>query len=61
LPEIDLLIRTAGEMRISNFMLWEAAYAELVFTETRWPDFGEHDLREALAEFATRDRRFGAR
>jgi undecaprenyl diphosphate synthase len=61
LPEIDLLVRTAGEMRISNFMLWEAAYAELVFTETRWPDFGEDDLRDALAEFATRDRRFGAR
>ncbi|RDI75181.1 uppS: di-trans,poly-cis-decaprenylcistransferase [Gaiella occulta] len=61
LPEIDLLIRTSGEQRISNFMLWEAAYAELVFTDTLWPDFGERDLREALAAFAGRQRRFGAR
>ena len=61
LPEIDLLIRTSGELRISNFMLWEAAYAELVFTETLWPDFGEPDLREAVATFASRQRRFGAR
>jgi undecaprenyl diphosphate synthase len=61
LPEIDLLIRTSGELRISNFMLWEAAYAELVFSDTLWPDFGEDDLREALAEFANRKRRFGAR
>lgn len=61
LPEIDLLIRTSGEYRISNFMLWETAYAEFVFTETLWPDFGAADLRSALQAFASRDRRFGRR
>ncbi len=61
MPELDLLIRTSGELRLSNFMLWEAAYAELVFTETLWPDFGADDLRDALAEYASRQRRFGAR
>ncbi len=61
LPEIDLLIRTSGEYRISNFMLWEAAYAELVFTETLWPEFGEGDLRSALEAYAARERRFGGR
>jgi undecaprenyl diphosphate synthase len=61
LREIDLLVRTSGELRLSNFMLWEAAYAELVFTETLWPDFGEDDLRVALDAFAARRRRFGAR
>jgi undecaprenyl diphosphate synthase len=61
LPEIDLLIRTSGEYRISNFMLWETAYAEFVFTETLWPDFGADDLRAALDAFASRDRRFGGR
>ena len=61
LPEIDLLIRTSGEFRISNFMLWETAYAELVFTDTLWPDFGLEDLRAALELFAARDRRFGGR
>ncbi len=61
LPEIDLLVRTSGEFRISNFMLWETAYAELVFTETLWPDFGAGDLRAALEAFSTRDRRFGGR
>jgi undecaprenyl diphosphate synthase len=61
LDPVDLLIRTSGELRISNFMLWEAAYAELVFTETLWPDFGESDLRDALDEFARRQRRFGGR
>jgi undecaprenyl diphosphate synthase len=61
LSEIDLLIRTSGELRISNFMLWQAAYAELVFTETLWPDFGEADLGAALDEFSRRRRRFGAR
>jgi undecaprenyl diphosphate synthase len=61
LPEIDLLVRTSGEFRISNFMLWEAAYAELVFTETLWPDFGAEDLRWALDVFSTRQRRFGGR
>jgi len=61
LPEIDLLIRTSGEFRISNFMLWETAYAEFVFTETLWPDFGRADLQAALDVFAARDRRFGGR
>jgi undecaprenyl diphosphate synthase len=61
LPEIDLLIRTSGEFRISNFMLWETAYAEFVFTETLWPDFGADDLRAALDAFASRERRFGGR
>jgi undecaprenyl diphosphate synthase len=61
LPEIDLLVRTSGEFRISNFMLWETAYAELVFTDTLWPDFGAGDLQQALAAFASRDRRFGGR
>lgn len=61
LPEIDLLIRTSGEFRISNFMLWEAAYAEFVITDTLWPDFGADDLRAALAAFASRNRRFGGR
>lgn len=60
-PDIDLLVRTSGEQRISNFLLWHAAYAELVFTDTLWPDFGEGDLREALDEFARRQRRFGGR
>jgi undecaprenyl diphosphate synthase len=61
LDGLDLLVRTSGEFRISNFMLWEAAYAELVFTETLWPDFGEADLLEAIDEFARRQRRFGGR
>ncbi|HEY7730067.1 MAG TPA: polyprenyl diphosphate synthase [Gaiellaceae bacterium] len=61
LPEVDLLVRTSGELRVSNFLLWQAAYAELVFTPTLWPDFGETDLREALDEFARRQRRFGGR
>ena len=61
LPEIDLLIRTSGEFRISNFMLWETAYSEFVFTDTLWPDFGAEDLEDALAAFGARDRRFGGR
>jgi undecaprenyl diphosphate synthase len=61
LDPVDLLIRTSGEIRVSNFVLWEAAYAELVFTDTLWPDFGEADLRAALDEFARRQRRFGGR
>lgn len=59
-PDPDLLIRTSGEQRISNFLLWQCAYAELVFTPTLWPDFGKKDLEWALAEYAARDRRFGA-
>ena len=61
LPDPDLVIRTSGEQRLSNFLLWQSAYAELVFTETLWPDFGEADLRDALEEFARRQRRFGGR
>ena len=59
LPEADLLIRTGGEQRISNFLLWEAAYAELYFTPCLWPDFAVSDLEEALGFFAGRERRFG--
>lgn len=58
-PEVDLLIRTGGEQRLSDFMLWECAYAELVFTPCLWPDFGEGDLTRALEEFRCRERRFG--
>jgi undecaprenyl diphosphate synthase len=61
LPEPDLLIRTSGEQRISNFLLWQLAYTELVFVDTLWPDFGERHLRESLAEYASRRRRFGGR
>jgi undecaprenyl diphosphate synthase len=61
MPEPDLLIRTSGELRISNFLLWQLAYAELVFTDRRWPEFGEDDLRAAVQEYAGRKRRFGAR
>jgi undecaprenyl diphosphate synthase len=58
-PPVDLLIRTGGEQRLSDFMLWECAYAELVFTDTFWPDFDEPAFEAALREFARRDRRFG--
>jgi undecaprenyl diphosphate synthase len=61
MPDPDLLIRTSGELRLSNFLLWQLAYAELVFVETLWPDFGEDDLRQAVADYAVRQRRFGAR
>jgi undecaprenyl diphosphate synthase len=61
LPDPDLLIRTSGEARISNFLLWQLAYSELVFLDTLWPDFGQEDLREAVAEYARRRRRFGGR
>ncbi len=61
LPDPDVLIRSSGELRLSNFMLWQLAYTELVFTETLWPDFGKADLREALGEYARRRRRFGGR
>jgi hypothetical protein len=60
LPDIDLVIRTSGEYRISNFMLWQSAYAEYYFTNTWWPDFTEAELLKAIAEFKERDRRFGA-
>ena len=60
IPDPDLLIRTSGEQRISNFLLWQCAYAELVFTKTLWPDFGEADLEQAIADFGGRERRYGA-
>ena len=59
-PDPDLLIRTGGDMRISNFLLWQAAYAELYFTDTYWPDFGREDTDIALAEYGRRKRKFGA-
>jgi undecaprenyl diphosphate synthase len=61
MPDPDLLIRTSGEQRISNFLLWQLAYSELVFVETLWPDFGPKQLREALGVYARRKRRFGGR
>jgi undecaprenyl diphosphate synthase len=60
LPDPDLLIRTSGEQRISNFLLWQCAYAELVFTPTLWPDFGREDLEQAIADYGARERRYGA-
>ncbi|MEO6393688.1 MAG: isoprenyl transferase [Pyrinomonadaceae bacterium] len=59
LPELDLLVRTSGEMRISNFLLWQIAYSEIVVTETLWPDFRRVNLLEAIVEYQRRDRRFG--
>jgi undecaprenyl diphosphate synthase len=59
-PDPDLLIRTSGEQRISNFLLWQCAYAELVFTKTLWPDFGRADLEQAIADYGGRERRYGA-
>ena len=58
-PDPDLLIRTSGEQRISNFLLWQCAYAELVFVDTHWPDFGKEHLEQAIAEFRRRERRYG--
>jgi undecaprenyl diphosphate synthase len=60
MPDPDLLIRTSGEMRISNFLLWQIAYAEIFFTPTLWPDFGEHEFVEILKDYQNRERRFGA-
>ncbi len=61
LPPLDLLIRTSGEVRLSNFLLWQSAYAEMMFVDTLWPDFTVDHLREALDEFAKRERRYGGR
>jgi len=61
LPDPDLIIRTAGESRVSNFLLWQSAYAEMLVTETLWPDFDIEDLKAAIAEFNSRIRRFGGR
>jgi undecaprenyl diphosphate synthase len=60
LPDPDLIVRTAGELRISNFLLWQAAYAELYVTDTLWPDFGESAIHDALYDFSCRERKFGA-
>ncbi len=60
IPDPDLLIRTSGEQRISNFLLWQSAYAELIFVDTLWPDFCKSDLEDAVREFQRRERRFGA-
>ena len=59
MPDPDLLIRSSGEMRISNFMLWQIAYTEIVVTDTLWPDFTEDDLVQAVVEYQHRDRKFG--
>lgn len=59
LPEVDLLIRTSGELRLSNFLLWQVAYAEFIFTEKTWPEFSEDELVKAIQEYTLRDRRFG--
>ncbi len=61
MPPLDLLIRTSGEVRLSNFLLWQAAYAELWFTDVLWPDFTPEHLAEAMADFASRERRYGGR
>jgi undecaprenyl diphosphate synthase len=60
LPPVDLIVRTSGEQRLSNFLLWESAYAELLFIDKLWPDFGEEDLARAVEHFCRRERRFGA-
>jgi undecaprenyl diphosphate synthase len=60
LPEPDLVIRTSGERRLSNFLLWQSAYAELMFVDTLWPDFGRREFLDALDKFSQRERRFGA-
>ncbi len=61
MPPLDLLIRTSGEVRLSNFLLWQAAYAEMLFVDTLWPDFTPEHLAQALEDFATRERRYGGR
>jgi undecaprenyl diphosphate synthase len=61
MPDPDLVIRTSGEHRVSNFLLWQSAYAEFVFTDTLWPDFGPDEFRAAIEDYASRRRRFGGR
>jgi undecaprenyl diphosphate synthase len=61
MPDPDLVIRTSGELRVSNFLLWQSAYAEFVFTDTLWPDFGPDEFRAAIEDYASRRRRFGGR
>jgi undecaprenyl diphosphate synthase len=60
IPDVDLVVRTSGEKRVSNFLLWQLAYAELIFVDTLWPDFSSRDLEEAVNEFHRRERRYGA-
>jgi undecaprenyl diphosphate synthase len=59
MPDPDLLIRTGGELRISNYLLWQCAYSEFYFCDTYWPDFDEEELRKAIADYQSRERRFG--
>ena len=59
-PDPDILIRTSGEQRISNFLLWQCAYSEFIFLDTLWPDFDQTDMEQAIKEYQGRDRRFGA-
>jgi undecaprenyl diphosphate synthase len=59
LPDVDLFLRSSGEQRVSNFLLWQSAYAEFVFEDTLWPDFGRRQLWQAIADYTQRDRRFG--
>ena len=59
MPDVDVWVRTSGEHRISNYLLWQSAYAELVFIDTWWPDFRREHVRDAVSEFQRRDRRFG--
>ena len=59
MPDPDLIVRTSGEYRLSNFLMWQASYAEFYFTDTLWPDFGEEELRKAIEAYNARDRRYG--
>jgi undecaprenyl diphosphate synthase len=61
IPDPDLLIRTSGEMRVSNFLLWQIAYSELYVTPVLWPDFGRHEMLKAVVDYGRRERRFGGR
>jgi undecaprenyl diphosphate synthase len=61
MPDPDLVIRTSGELRVSNFLLWQSAYSEFIFTDTLWPDFGPAEFRAAIEDYASRRRRFGGR
>ena len=61
LPPLDMIIRTSGEVRLSNFLMWQAAYAEMLFLDVLWPDFGKDHLEAAIAEYTRRERRFGGR
>ena len=59
MPDVDLLIRTSNEMRLSNYLLWQTAYSEFYFTDVLWPDFGKKDIEDALIDYSRRNRRFG--